>query len=625
MTDYKAFSITLKAISRSVQNLPRESREIALRLSPVRPTLEDCLTDNFDVPLVYDDVSYSAELKTDGSFQNIESLRFFFGDFEPQWSSLPAKSSILHLFDSKNIFSGSVGLVYFTVHITNTSDEEEVYYSSYLSVCLRDGPQSENVKGMCAVIASQEDLLFDKNTSLLASGISDGKEKSYSTIFDHYLSVIDSAIKVYSYNASYFSSYSRSKLVLRRTVGNFEKLWNVREETLSYIAQHPEELVPTNEPSAISYGTSKFVPNKTLLFSHEFDKNLYENRVVLGFLDLAIKETQAGIKELDKKFLDLSSFSSGSKGYTNSSFLMLDQIRRILKKIQDNLLSRQEKLKRLRYQYAQFFPFAGEKLTNPPKPTAIFRLVPQYRQVYDVMARWFSERFVFPLPEFFTYELSKCSLIYEQYLLIHLVRSIAEAGWIMTDRKTIDWSGMYEDQLVPDHRNKIFNHFLFTRDYDFLELFYEPVISNTEIGNEELGLRRNSSMTVSEEFSVISRKHGTLIYTPDFVLKKTVDGRSSYLLLDAKFSRIEDVLEKKLLLMIVKYILGLSPVRESDRIEGLILPCGKISSQAKTPNSPFWNLCPGISPVFSQNRINAVQLHEFSDDAEFVRMLEAFL
>ena len=48
-------------------------------------------------------------------------------------------------------------------------------------------------------------------------------------------------------------------------------------------------------------------------------------------------------------------------------------------------------------------------------------------------------------------------------------------------------------------------------------------------------------MTVSEELSVISRKHGTLIYTPDFVLKKTVDGKSSYLLLDAKFSRIEDV------------------------------------------------------------------------------------
>lgn len=110
------------------------------------------------------------------------------------------------------------------------------------------------------------------------------------------------------------------------------------------------------------------------------------------------------------------------------------------------------------------------------------------------------------------------------------------------------------------------------------------------------------------------------------MLKLNDEGRSCYLILDAKFSTLASVISAQLLPLIFKYILGITPVNASGCIEGLLLVCGKDSKEyERSRRHPLWNVATGAFEIFSAERINVVEVNEIYAANGLAKMLSKFL
>ncbi len=127
------------------------------------------------------------------------------------------------------------------------SEETLRLYSDYFSVCLARGVESENLYGIYEKVRKNSALLYSENVTLLSRSADSDDESELIKIFDRYLLTLKKIISVYSYNAVFFSSNSRARLEMNGSIDNFEKLTEVKPETLFFIANHPDELEPTHE------------------------------------------------------------------------------------------------------------------------------------------------------------------------------------------------------------------------------------------------------------------------------------------------------------------------------------------------------------------------------------------
>lgn len=624
MLSPKSLSIVLKKRGPSQQ----EGLSETINFQEKAPRIEEIL-DAEDFISVFDDAYYDLILDLSGLEKTPDQVTLFLGKEDQAveaWRnlSLRTENNNLQLL-SRRFFADSVGLVFFKLKIKCVDEDPLTFYSPLLSVFLAEQENSSNLQSICKKVIENEDILFDKNISLLSSALRQKERESALGIFDQYLATLNSIARVYSRNAPYFSSSCQGKLTVKEEVSSFEKLSNVHAKTLTYIAQHPEELNSCPESTGISYGTSYFVPRRTLIFRNQVDKDIYENRVTLGFLELVLKKTNESIEKLNQLFDNLPSLISQREGYINSSALLINQLQGILQDLNSRLMISLREIKVIYHQYSRFLPISKERFSRVPRPTAIFLTVPQYRQVYDVISTWFSDTFEFQVPEFFSYEINRCSRIYEQYILVRLHELLTELGWSLKTKGRIDWGLQVSDNSEDPSALLVSNNFVYQNKDSTLQVFYEPFISNVPSENDLVGLIRNSSGSLTEDGKITTQTKGKVFYTPDFVLKLQSEGTTKYLLLDAKFSKKNEVIEKSLVPLIFKYILGLTPQDSSSEIHGLHLLCGKLDKKEKLSTSPLWDHSEGLVPIFNKNRIKAFSVHESEDSPELKRSLSVFL
>lgn len=102
-------------------------------------------------------------------------------------------------------------------------------------------------------------------------------------------------------------------------------------------------------------------------------------------------------------------------------------------------------------------------------------------------------------------------------------------------------------------------------------LYFQPkIISGAESYNRNgVSLYRNTSFSLSGE------RRG-YYYTPDYIIKITkLDGKSSYFIIDAKFSERNDIKKLQLTDLVFKYLVSISTLNKSDSLDGLYILCGK--------------------------------------------------
>lgn len=550
-------------------------------------------------------------------FSQIENLSIQLNHEEvPYTLSSVASNQILCVPEQSNCFSDFYGFAYFTLTFQK-NQEEYRYYSPYLDLGSK-AEINQNIKLMT-------EYLFEFEQNWLVQGdckplnLFGFKQQDEPNLQDLILLAQDIQ-RIYQENLNYFRSSCRFTLQSKEEFGSVAKLKTITPATLQFMANHPEYLQPAPASAPIPY-----YPEKTLLTQNRESKNTYENLMLVAFL-------KTMLDVLDRFYQHLESMCPPEKLtyeitdslYFNLVYGFTPTIRQDTKNIQVLLGQFQD----LFYQYSETMGFAPEDLlllSQEPEPTAIFLSVPQYHQIYQEMYRWYHlNQYIMDMLACLN-PVVKFSELYEKYLLakhLEFFQTIfpLDQGWQQTQnllefQHPKNWK---QEFTLPSEPGGAFS-FVFRKEHFEITLYYQPLVyAHTDPVEEThgIGLRRFS----------LPNPNGCFYYAPDFLLK-LVDTRkyitevhlansktfhqqqtpsqkpAQYLLMDAKFSTVQNFFKYGMAKLQNNYINGTCPSPNQSKFQDttshLLVFCGQgkgVAREGDEPNLEGFTASPPNSP-----------------------------
>ncbi len=543
---------------------------------------------------VFSDKEYYFDVSFQDSSISLRSVKVYINDvFEP--SELEDGRIVFRDENSKDrlIFSDCYGFVKIGLRIITADESVYHYVSDYVPVLVRDTGFNDSVRAMVSyVYSNQETLLL--NGEVKASAPEDLKEKGVRNLSSQTM-LLGEIASSYELNYGFFKANSRFRIVKRNRIDSFEHLQYVTPEAVRYISTHPEELVRVSGDSGIRIGNSLYQPRNTLSEHNELSLDIYENRVVLGFLLTMIRAVDDMYLKCQSLLSSLPECEYYGGDYIYSSFFMFNETKK-------SLLSEREELERLKVQfsrlytmYSSIFNIRTEPVAGEPESTHIFLSIPQYNRLFIQIHKWFTYGVYNFERERFMLSFIKVSSMYEGYLLVKMINYFKSRDYILEGvRKCI----------YPIGKNSRYkntggsNTYVFSRGKRRITLYYQPVIFGSDsYGFNGIGLMRNNSISLIDDDTDASSSGGGY-YSPDYIIKVENDENSRYLILDAKFSTFNTVKKTYVMDLAFKYLFSISPVKSSDCIIGLCLLYGKCSIHDES-RSAYDNQLPGqhIRPV----------------------------
>lgn len=459
--------------------------------------------------------------------------------------------------------------------------------TDYVPVMVRKGIQNESVRRMTEYVYRNRETLLFKNTPL-AKDISGLKDSSRRTVESKIL-LLQEIGRVFENNYAYFKANSRFTTVQEEYIDHFEKLQCITNSTLQFITQHPDEFQRITSPVGIKIGKHSYQPVRTLITNNVRTYNIYENREILNFLFILLRETGMLLQEIDKLIANISQPPSiESDDYVMSASFMYSSTHETLITIRSDVRKLENKYKTLFSAYKSIFQIdANQKqmLTVASKPTPIFTSVPQYRQIYDCMVKWFKMGVVELYEQEYLLSFLKVSSLYEAYVLLKIINYLTEIEYEMTGSDQIKYqmsrNALYENTSCN-------NLYVFKRGERKVSVYYQPVITTDPDKNQEngMGLYRNTTIPFPKE-SNSSNAKGTY-YTPDFLIKSenTFSNSTKYIFIDAKFSTVESVRKYQVAELVYKYLFSISPIKSADKIIALLI----INGQSEKMEDNYFNI-----------------------------------
>lgn len=79
----------------------------------------------------------------------------------------------------------------------------------------------------------------------------------------------------------------------------------VNQESLRWIARNPDNLVKTDKKTGINFNGQNYMPLKIKTYISQYSYNVYENRVILGFLKYIIDYLENQITGFTKEIIEI--------------------------------------------------------------------------------------------------------------------------------------------------------------------------------------------------------------------------------------------------------------------------------------------------------------------------------
>ncbi|MDE6538551.1 MAG: hypothetical protein K2K66_00025 [Ruminococcus sp.] len=450
----------------------------------------------------------------------------------------------------KKIFMYCFGIVQIKVKISG------IYYvSDSISIMVTEDTQYQNITNMLDYIYDKgNDYLYENYVSL------ENNDNNDNIKAESKLKFIEDVIEIYEHFSSYFQNSPKTKATSGEVVGKFYKLDSVTPKTIQYIAFHPEELYEVDFNTGISYGKRHFQPENTLISSTVYTSDVYENRVITGFLSTLIVALE-----------NMKYDENEDNVYRNGNYI--ESTKYIYRMHTMSVEECKERLQILLFRYRKMLGVNDIYMDFLPEYTDTFRLVVPYRAVYQKIYEWYQDEGYSTaksqLLQSFISTRRTTSIIYEYYCLIKMLVTIREEmNCTFVEYKTERFEYKTTNSLQNTYCN---NTFFFTgNDGSEITLYFQPVIYGdiSYPRPNDIMLYRNRSM------SMAGGNKGN-IYTPDYLLKINRDGSSRYIIMDAKFSSMQTVENELLAELVYKYLFSVSEIEDKDSIDGMIILCGK--------------------------------------------------
>lgn len=544
--------------------------------------------------------------------------------------SFPQKNGLIQY-----IFMDSFGFAEVSIQLTFADKTTLRLYAPPLPVLVREDAVSRSVKSMA-------DYVFCKQESLLQLGNFtekqfDGKETLEEHSLESYIVLAEEILESYETSFYYFKTNCRFKMEQVDVVDRMEKLQRVTPRTIAYTAQHPEYLKRVRGTTGISVGGQVYLPERTLVTQNVYSKDIYENRVVVGFLHAMLQGIsglmeQVGemganfsVKEEEEEvFLEATTitqwekrWNQNSEGtqtggkrqeevYVPSHHCILEKMTGVLKDSGTRLQQLHDRFLNMTLQYHKIMNFdLGDwlQLETTPKPTAVLLSVPQYHKIFLRMHQWFDCGLYDFGKEKNMLSFLRISDLYEYFLLMKMVEFFQDDKW---EREP------FVSFVAKDSGKNTQQAFLFRKGKEKVILYFRPKIYDSDHNHWNMtGLYRNNthSLTLDGE-----KGNTGIYYEPDFVLKvQNEDGTVRYVIMDAKFSGSYTVREHYLLPLLYKYMFSLSTISQKESIVGLAVfygKCGITDYQESVYNKqmsavrPFAEMVPMVEGVSEGSHFN---------------------
>lgn len=535
-----------------------------------QPVMETIIENSKEDNSVFSDLSYEFRLKG----ENLSTVRdvyvyindvFEISTFNNGYISFPGRGT-----NDRRVFLDCYGFVELNLILLMEDGTKQYLSSGYLPVLVHRGELNESVKAMVTYVYNHQDALL-LNGQPKPRNLSGLKESKYRNLTSQIM-LAEKIAKIYENSFGYFKVNSRFHIEKIPMIDHLERLQYVTPATLNYVASHPEQLKQVNGNYGIRIGNRIYHPEKTLSLQNVCSHDIYENRVVIGFLRKmvdAMAELRSRCENLLEQIPDNEDYSTE---YVYSSFFMFAETRRTLEEGVKKLSLLHEKYVNLYRIYSNVLPIPVEQLVNPPRLTAIFMSVPQYNKIYVCIHQWLNFGIYNFEKESFMLSFIKISSLYESYLLAKLIAYFRDRGYLFIENRRCIYPVLskwkYKNTSIP-------NTYLYSNGQSRITLYYQPVIFDTDQSSVNgIGLYRNNSIPVYTGNNDDGRQGGHY-YVPDFLIKVDNGEEIRYLIIDAKFSDINSVKRHYVKDLTFKYLFSISTIDKRDTIEGLCIIYGK--------------------------------------------------
>lgn len=514
-----------------------------------QPSLENV---NNDI-LFFENYLYKLIVRCEESFDNIE---LFVGDY-----SVPLTfnaSTDCYETEKDTVFGGCFDLACVSVNIDNGYGEESIYYSEYLRIATTK-QTARQVEQMLGEIENNLPNFLEVcfSRSRKKAGLI---KKDIRSIWNT-LRIIDEIISVYEENYGYFSNHKKSVVEQEAAIVDVKSMRKVDQESLIWIASNPDNLVGTEKESVIKYEDKYYAPEKIKTYISRYSYDIYENRMVLGFLQSVIEYINNQVTGFNREILELDNIP-------NSIIIQLPNTHELTgrcvyvyyKGVIERFEKKRDVLQELFYRYVRILECVANDVVGLPKLTNTFKQVYHYRICYECMVKWF-EAGDYSFDHLnYLFKLKTLSRIFEYYCLIKLQTAIAQNGYALIDASRVDYD-------LEENFEDINNKYVFSGHGYELTLLYEPSIWVN---------RLNDGMNLYSTGYNFSKSKWNDKWTPDFVLKIKTYLNEYYYILDAKYSNFQNVKKRYIPDLVLKYS---SQIASKDKFfsdvigVGAIYPC----------------------------------------------------
>lgn len=251
------------------------------------------------------------------------------------------------------------------------------------------------------------------------------------------IALLERLLRTYEECAHYLRANARFRLVPQSRVDAVEKLRAVTSDTVRYVAEHPDELVPSPSGAGLRIGGRTYLPRHVLVESSAKRFDTYENRAILGVLAALGEELRADAREAAERAEKLRVREPDRPGYVSTaSPLAKDAAKRILA-YAEALFGLERRTSVLFRDYRTMLPAEPLLLTltngrDTLRPTEVFRSIPAYRALFEAISG--VQRSEKPVLENEAALITACgrSRVFELHALFRLLEGFSAAGFKLT-------------------------------------------------------------------------------------------------------------------------------------------------------------------------------------------------